>query len=96
MGKQDLNRAPQIAILDTKTNTAKYIPLNHMPAEKIFDLEGKNKRKAHATEMEEFVGQLDAAVNFEKKTLENELEALELPPDVLNSVHDYLTKAKES
>jgi uncharacterized protein YihD (DUF1040 family) len=58
VGKEDLERPIQVALVDTESGEAKYIPLPCKPAEEVFDLTGATEAKGSAMEVEEFLNKV--------------------------------------
>lgn len=96
MAKSDIERPIQVAMIDTDAKSIEYVQLEYEPAEKVFDLTKKARLFQETTEIDKFIAKINESVNFEKKTLDNELAAIEMEPYVREVVQNYLSNAKEA
>jgi DNA repair exonuclease SbcCD nuclease subunit len=94
----DLNRTPQVALIDIHTSDdirIQYIPVPSKPATDVFRVEAAQLKKADAAEVERFVSQL-AAVTISGVTIEGLAQKISEQsddPDVVVKAQEILYKS---
>jgi len=91
----DLKRKIYVAVLNTERPEHIYYELKAAPAEQIFDLATQVIQKKEKEEVSDFVQVLENIKHFKQKSLSEEIEGMDLPPDVKTELEGYIESVKK-
>ena len=92
-GKASLKHTPSVAVIDTDTGKCNYISLKHEKSDKVFDLTSKNRKITQLSEISAFVDRLEQSIEQEDMSIEDQIKALNLEPEVLACVKHYIEES---
>jgi DNA repair exonuclease SbcCD nuclease subunit len=95
--RENLHRTPKVAYIEADPSGIRVVPLPLIvaPAEDVFDLERKERQEKEDTNIDQFIGALQASTTFDAtKSIEDNLAALDFATDVRDLAKDYLERAR--
>ena len=95
--KDELSRIPNLGYIEVSDDykvTTKKIPLRVTPADKIFDLDQKNKEEIEQKEIEIFISEMKDKVSVdESEDIESAVKNLNFEKNIISKALEYLEEA---
>lgn len=95
--RENITRTPKIALIEADPTQIRVTPLPLIvaPAADVFDLDRKERQEKEETNIDQFIGALQANSAFDPSlTIEENLASLDFATDVRDTAREYLERAR--
>lgn len=91
----DLNRSIKVSYIDLGGGKPEYLPIEHQPASKVFDMKVKEVVGQMDQNITSFVKSLSGIRSASSAPIEDQIKTMGLSPEVSYIINDSLDKAKQ-